>query len=526
MVSHLLPHTRSSLRYNCRFPLPDVPPKWTPNPKSLWASEDAGKEPGFLSGPESHGKLSADHVSAYLDMVYLGLNQSQRGAILGEAPLSSAPKSIFEYMSKKDRERIKRIASSLTAPPSEQSISTPTSAPTAITKIEPHVAQAALRGYQPFITDPAKQARYTAYLQSHANTDESVPDLQPFPGQQAIEFQKELEDYAKAASLFKPVSGAMAGRFTSAAVVDFGPKVHEGLYTPSHEEIVAKEAQRRKEEEEKISPKAHAAKMGMFGPLTRETTPWQPVSRLCKRFGVKVPELLPDMPNQANSSKAGPSFTHSEPTESVPASVEKDHTVPVQKSTGPRDLANIGLGEDETQGQDTLTYERPSMDIFKAIFASDDEDSDGEQDKEPELDEQPPPSSVNTSSLAGLVTDDHPVDLSTFKPTFIPREGKSKKSKDERSKERKEKRKEKKEKKGVLVSFAMEDDGMEADQPKQSKDRPKKKRKDRKEDEGNDDVGMWADNPRSEAPSVVHDISITVDTSSAPKSRKRAIDFM
>jgi G patch domain-containing protein 1 len=200
----------------------------------------------------------------------------------------------------------------------------------------------------------------------------------------------------------------------------------------------------------------------------------------------------------------------------------------VQKSNGPRDLANIGLGEDETQGQDTLTYERPSMDIFKAIFASDDEDSDDEQEKEPEPDEQPdlPPSSTNRSSLVGLVTDDIPVDLSTFKPTFIPREGKSKKSKDERSKEKKEKKKEKKEKKGVLVSFAMDEDGTEAAQPKQSKDRPKKKRKDKKEGNDDDDVGMWADKPPLEVPNVISTVHDTTDTLPAPKTRKRAIDFM
>ena len=339
--------------------------------------------------------------------------------------------------------------------------------------------------------------------------------------------------FENTASLFKPISGAMAGRFTSAAVVDFGPKVHEGLHTPSHEEIAAKEAQQRKEEEDKISPKAHAAKMGMFGPLTRETQPWQPASRLCKRFGVKVPELPPDMPSEASSSKAGPSFSLFEQT--FPAPVEKDQIVPVQKPDGPRDLANIGLGEDETQGQDTLTYERPSMDIFKAIFASDDEDSDDEQEKEEPEPEEPPDLPTNRSSLVGLVTDDRPVDLSTFKPTFIPREGKSKhkeKSKEKsKEKEKKEKeKKEKKEKKGVvLVSFAMDDDGTEATQPKQSKDRPKKKRKDKKESEGDNDVAMWVDKPPPEVPSVISTVPVTsstTDTSSAPKSRKRAIDFM
>ena len=340
--------------------------------------------------------------------------------------------------------------------------------------------------------------------------------------------------FENTASLFKPISGAMASRFTSAAVVDFGPKVHEGLHTPSHEEIAAKEAQQRKEEEDKISPKAHAAKMGMFGPLTRETQPWQPASRLCKRFGVKVPELPPDMPSEASSSKAGPSFSLFEQT--FPAPVEKDQIVPVQKPDGPRDLANIGLGEDETQGQDTLTYERPSMDIFKAIFASDDEDSDDEQEKEEPEPEEPPDLPTNRSSLVGLVTDDRPVDLSTFKPTFIPREGKSKhkeksKEKSKEKKERKEKeKKEKKEKKGVvLVSFAMDDDGTEATQPKQSKDRPKKKRKDKKESEGDNDVAMWVDKPPPEVPSVISTVPVTsstTDTSSAPKSRKRAIDFM
>ena len=430
-------------REKCRFPLPDVPPGWTPNPKSLWASEDPEKEnlqlPRPPSAPEPHGKsrrsnISADQVSIHLHVTYLvnfGLNRFQRGAILGETPLP--PASPFK----------------------------PTSG--------------------------ALASRFTSET--------------PLPS----------------ASPFKPISGAMASRFTSAAVVDFG------LHTQSHEEIAAKEAQRLKEDEDKVSPKAHAAKMGMFGPLTRETRPWQPVSRLCKRFGVKVPEL-PDMPNEASSSKADTFFPQSKQT--VPATVEKDYVVPVQKADGPRDLANIGLGEDETQGQDTLTYERPSMDIFKAIFASDDESSDDEQEKEPELDEQPdlPPSSTNRSSLVGLVTDDIPVDLSTFKPTFIPREDKSNRSKDkEKSKAKSKEKKEKKEKKGALVSFAMDDDSTEANtQPKQSKDRPKKKkRKDKKEGEGDDDVAMWVDKP---PPEVIN--STTSTTTDTLKSRKRAIDFM
>jgi G patch domain-containing protein 1 len=46
-----------------------------------------------------------------------------------------------------------------------------------------------------------------------------------------------------------------------------------------------------------------------------------------------------------------------------------------------KDISNVGLGGDETQGRDILTYTRPKMGIFKAIFARDDEDSDDEEDE-------------------------------------------------------------------------------------------------------------------------------------------------
>ncbi|KAF8159383.1 hypothetical protein B0H34DRAFT_654370 [Crassisporium funariophilum] len=521
------------------FELPDVPPGWSPNPKKVWA-QDTNKEnlesTSVPSQAEPHEKWRRSKISA-----------DQRGVILGEKSLPSAPRSVFDYMSEKDSERIKRITSKLAAgPTSEGSDAAPTPIPApatiSITKLEAHVAQAALRGFQPFTSDPAKQARYIAYLQSQASQDASAPSLKPKPGQKIDDFNKEVEDYAKAASLFKPISGAMAGRFTSAAVIDFGPKVHEGLHTPSVEEMEEKEAQRIKEEEEKISPKALAAKMGMYGPLTRETKPWQPGRLLCKRFGVKDPDPPPDNAGEgasAGPSRKRPSFAHPEQGGTIPTvSVEKDDTTPVQKSTGPRDLANIGLGEDETQGEDTLTYQRPPMDIFKAIFASDDEDSDDEEDTKADDDVPEETSPTNAASsepmkAATVIPDDTPIDLSTFKPTFIPREGKAKKSRDdEKSKEKRDKKdkkdRKKKEKKGVLVSFEMEEYGMEPTSPKQAKDRPKKKkRKERKEgNDADDDVGMWADNPVPEVLDVGSDAYVSGSVDALPKGRKRAIDFM
>ncbi|KAK0565884.1 hypothetical protein OC861_003545 [Tilletia horrida] len=44
----------------------------------------------------------------------------------------------------------------------------------------------------------------------------------------------------------------------------------------------------------------------------------------------------------------------------------------------PRSLDTVGLGEDESQGRDILGYVRPPMEVFKAVFASDDEEDGGD----------------------------------------------------------------------------------------------------------------------------------------------------
>ncbi|KAF9473416.1 DUF1604-domain-containing protein [Pholiota conissans] len=515
------------------FPLPDVPAGWKPDPKRVWSKNKENiQTPAPVPHAQPHAQWKKSQISA-----------DQRGSILGEAPLQAAQRSVFDYMSEKDKERIKRITSGLKgASETGSSIPGPPPPPVSLAKLEPHIAQAALRGFQPFKSDPVKQARYNAYLLSQANTDGSSPPLKRLPTQAADEFQKELEDYAKAASLFKPMSGAMAGRFTSAAVIEAGPKIIEGLHTPSEEEIAEKEAQKKKEEEDRISPKAHAAKMGMYGPLTRETKPWQPAKLLCKRFGVKEPNPEPEVSTEPmagpSSSAASASFTHPEFDQPVATAAGKDDTAPSQQIDKPRDLANIGLGEDETQGQDTLTYERPSMDIFKAIFASDSEDSDDETpDNDDEEDVAAPAKPKETGFIsATTILDDTPIDMSTFKPTFIPREGKNKKSKDDdKAKEKKEKKdKKKKEKKAVLVSFEVDEDGADTLEVKQPKDRPKKKRKEKIAQDGQDH-GMWATKPPDEfanttpeilAPAVPPDQDLASSQATGPKGRKRAIDFM
>ena len=116
-----------------------------------------------------------------------------------------------------------------TADPASVEATPPESIPDAFTPA--HTAAAALKGFMPFASEPAKQARYIAYLRSQAEGAEPVCAL---PGQSVSDLRKELSGYAKSAAVFKPVTGAMAGRFTSAAAYDTGPKIIEGLYQPVH----------------------------------------------------------------------------------------------------------------------------------------------------------------------------------------------------------------------------------------------------------------------------------------------------
>ncbi|KAJ7138800.1 hypothetical protein C8R46DRAFT_1168247 [Mycena filopes] len=515
------------------FPLPDIPRGWKPDPKRVWDKENA-QEPESQAPPE---KWSRNRISA-----------DQRGTLLGETPLPSAPRSVFEFMSQKDRERLKNIASG--GPPAADSSadSSPPSRPSppvtiTIPRTEPHIALAALRGgFLPFPTDPNKQARYIAYLESQATTDTPPPPPQPLPGQKIDQFNKELEDYAKAALIFKPLSGAMAGRFTSATIVEHGPKLHVGLYTPSAEDLARKEAELLKIEEEKVSPKVHAARMGMHGPMTRETQPWQPAKLLCKRFKVRDPnppaEMPADGPSQAAyaepASAAAPGAGWDQFAAAAGQGAAETSTASAGGSGGRRDLSNIGLGEDEAQGRDTLTYQRPAMDIFKAIFASDDEESDDDTKEDPKDDKDEPPPTAEPPApnphpapapapVADVAMPDasEVVDVGTFKPTFIPREGKAKKDSD-RSKDKKEK-KEKKKKEKVLVSF-QEDDEDGGPLQISVKDRPKKKRRKDKHPKEEEEESMWVEKA---TPEVVKELSEAhPGESPAGKGRKRAIDFM
>ena len=466
-------------------------------------------------------------------------------------------------MSQKDRERLKNFIPPKSRPeeptpaapllPPEKTL---TSKEFVYPRIESSVAKAALLGFKPFISDPVKQTRYTAYLKSQSEvvSDEDRLQLKQKPDQDLEHFQLELEEYAQAATVFKPLSGAMAGRFTTAKAVEHGPAVIEGLHTPSQSAPSPETKGAETVVEEPENAKTHAVKHGMYGILTRETSIWVPARLLCKRFGVKEPETDAQEEDPASSSKAQnewePEAVFAEAELVAAGSGGASSSAAASQSAGGgdrskrRDLNNIGLGEDETQGADILTYQRPERSIFKAIFASDEEDSDDEdQAKVEDTDLQgtsAPAPSVTPAQYpkedAQMDVDDGPVDLATFKPKFVLRAERT--TDDNPPSKRRKKDKEKRKGGKALVSFDVEGD--EEDTPVASKTKDKERKKKRrskdknieKGEKGGDDDEMWVEKA---VPEVVQKMS--VDPSSKPPEKKaeetgrlskrmRAEDFM
>lgn len=240
------------------WPPPEVPEGWQPDPFRV------------LNQPKPQPLQSVAGVQP---------NATHRAQLLGEARMPGPPPSLSNYLPKAEPKTV-------TAP-----------------SIPAATAQAALRGFLPFSDDDAKQQRYRDYLSLNCDRAADMEVSVPL-GKTAADVKAELDEFARSASIFRPLGGAMASRFASAQTVEGSGDTHAptpGLYQPaprSRAEI-EEEARRKQEEderrieqekEEKMTDKQKAARAGLFGPATtREVKQWYPPRLLCKRFGVPDP---------------------------------------------------------------------------------------------------------------------------------------------------------------------------------------------------------------------------------------------
>ena len=361
-----------------KFHPPKIPPGW----KSAKSSSN--------TGPVQDYQSVADAAKAST------LDAKTRSSLLGETPLPG--KSVFDFIPKDARDRIAKLTGKTNlppglgqAPPDGQQSSTKAQAKTLwsfVPVLAKDVAVAALTkgatGWMPYSEDLGKRARYVGFLELRAGKKDDLPER--VVGMTVSDWAKELQEFAHAAQVFKPTTGIMASRFTSSS----------STVQPGSEDGTTSESLLRKPTAKPEDPAEQAAKLGMYGPMTRSSFPFHPSRLLCKRFNVKAP---PDVPqgdgaetNIYNSkgkveepvSKLAMDrmmqevLTKGPPVLKRPGWMDPIAQEPSQAAVATPPASLTGHATVDVENNEALTQNRASEEVFKAIFGDDDSDDDDE----------------------------------------------------------------------------------------------------------------------------------------------------
>ncbi|KIW06692.1 hypothetical protein, variant 2 [Verruconis gallopava] len=368
-----------------KYPPPKIPDGWKPK-RSRWDVAPA----------EEH-KSTADMAKTS------SLDPKARAAALGEEMLPG--KSIFDYISSAARDKLAAVAGRSDLPQGrgedapegyrlteeDKQKQMWNSVPTLSRSIALEALQRGASGWMPYADDEAKRARYRAFLELKAGIRDANILPERAKGMSTDDWRNELREFAQAAEVFRPITGAMASRFTSSS------RAFEGTLQNTDDSggDAAKDAKGpllSKPAAKPEDPAEAAAKIGMYGHMTRTVLPFYPTRLLCKRFGVRPPtnvQLDPSSEQTADATaqemvprkaiermmqdaalrrftssgfEGGSDDVHSGQAAQVVPQAPADNTPSPERVDAERNEA--------------LEAERPGDAVFKAIFGSDDEDED------------------------------------------------------------------------------------------------------------------------------------------------------
>ena len=333
------------------------------------------------------------------------LDPKARASLLGEALLPG--KSVFDFLSPSARDRIASASGKNNLPAARAEPAPKGFALTEKEKqkelwslvptLDKNVAIQALGrgvgGWMPYAEDEAKRTRYRAFLELQAGLRAALAER---PAAMAKdEWVTELNEFAHAAQIFKPMTGMMATRFTSSKA---SPKLASDTPETSDEQHLLSKPSERPEDAAEA-----AAKVGMYGPMTRSVQQYFPSRLLCKRFNVKPPAHVqldqrrpPDDPSgvgvdDRKSFQSAGYQTHSAALPSTKLElVSKEALKDIMEESGARQQAPTETSIDaeaaldgkagnivvDAERNEALESARPGDAVFKAIFGSDDEDED------------------------------------------------------------------------------------------------------------------------------------------------------
>lgn len=346
---------------------PKIPPGWMSSKQPKTASDD-GQNP-YVS--------TADAARAS------DLDPKARAALLGEKQLPG--KSVFDFMSASARERLAAATGKSNLPPAKGEIPEGYALTeeerlrelmNQIPKIDKETAIAAISrgasGSAPYADDEAKRARYRAYLELQAGFSKSLPQKPPKMTNDA--WLRELHEFFNCARIFKPMTGMMASRFTTSSTVSTGSQ-GEG----------DKSGQLSKPAPAPQDPAEEAARLGMFGQMTRTVADFYPPRLLCKRFNVKPPpHVQADQGMDTGSSKQGPAASQFEVYGEFTPSLQQPLAIEFGGASTDSPLGGVQKESEQDVGaqnpiidssrNDALEGKRAGEDVFRAIFGDDSDD--------------------------------------------------------------------------------------------------------------------------------------------------------
>lgn len=185
---------------------------------------------------------------------------------------------------------------------------------------------------------------------------------------------KELNEFMGAARIFKPLTGMIATRFRSSTTSTSNFQGNTAVPTNTDLNVLLHHPQPKPED-----PAEAAAKMAMYGPVTRSIIEFSPTRLLCKRFNVKPPAHVD--PTGGNGEKG---------EEPMPRSLRElvsktQMTEMMREARGDQNYTlPEGVKKDvpvvDTETNEALEVARAGEDVFKAIFGDGDDDDEDEDD--------------------------------------------------------------------------------------------------------------------------------------------------
>lgn len=318
------------------------------------------------------------------------LDAKARSALLGEQQLPG--KSIFDFIPKDARDRLAGLTGKANLPQGRGESGPEGYLPAAnaqpkdlwglVPALDKYTAAAALAkgatGWMPYAEDLQKRARYVGFLELRAGLKDDLPERNGSIS--TSDWIKELQEFAHAAQVFKPTTGIMASRFTSSSTLAMSGRTDGGT-----DETLLRQAAKRPED-----PAEQAAKMGMYGAMTRTSFPFHPSRLLCKRFNVRPP---PEMPHGSEFEGDNGFKAKTEEVISKSAMDKMLHEVltngpalqrpawmgpaPGEPTPTPAAAAELQTSDHATvdvEENDALSKERASEDVFRSIFGDDDDE--------------------------------------------------------------------------------------------------------------------------------------------------------